>query len=825
MINIKYYNFIKNILDIIFKNKKYNIDINIQENDNFTEELTNILYPNKSKRNKITEHIINKIKFHFYNKKIYINTQESGSCAWFSLYWSILYYFIINMNDNNYYKFIKKILNKCTEIINDNYNNNDNYIKIFEDNLEKYFKFSDLCYKFININLLNNNIIEDNNYYNLLFKSQNLKWIISYDNQILSIENNVSSDNELDYLEYIGLIFKELKIENKKDNYSDIIFPKLFNLYIKFKNISIFKQNSNIVINSYEDFLNINNESLNWRKTRNLTYNYTYDYNYVYDRDLYIQLINLIFLYNNKKFLLPKSIINFYYISKILFDINNYTYDIREQIDFTYFLAINIIIITLMLSIIIIQQKSTYNELYKSIFNNFINSIFLDTITSNKFIKIDYKSIRLPYQQTMDVLNIPILSKYYYEYIINKNNNNQYLNIDLLDIEKITDFDQYLLENINIIYYDNKFIDNNIYLFIKSYIKYINQNENIKINLLKFYINRIFTYIKCDKNNYTFDYITENYLSINIYDYIILSILLNLNLINNISNIKVHFDIFKNNTDNTLINFIIIIYQIYKLSSIFDEFYEKLLNYNFNFTNMLTYVSHKCKIVLTAADLFYYAEQNFNIAFNLDYTIFKFIKKLNDIELIIIIIYYDNSIIEIKFNYTENSKKIILSKILDIKYENNKIIKYDEIFLPFKYVLPKNCPFIIYKNNSIYNILYLINTKHYLSSDYKEDMLGNLTISNNKIILEINKNNNLFITKNLDIFIELCLNFGINNFNKIFINKDKLKKKNKLYYNENDYYFDKNQFLLIEVDELKYYESKNKIENIIKGTEEEYSFE
>jgi len=339
MFNINYYNFINIILDIIFENHKYKSNINIIEKVNFTEDLTNILFPDKLKRNKVTDNIINKIKFYFHNKNIYINSQESGSCVWFSLYWSILFYFIINNKDDNYFRFIEIILNKCVKFIEDYYNNNENFLKIFEYNLDKYFKFCDLCYKFININLLTNNIIEDNNYCNLLFKSENLNWNLIKKNNTLTLQEVLNDiqpivSSDFDYLKYIGLLIKDFI--NGVD--SNTICLKLFNLYtyIKDNNIVLFKQNFNI--DDFEKSLNFN-----LLKKNKFEYEYLSKLNdsqiFKLDIHLNIYLINLIILYNNKEFLLPKSIINYYYISKILFDINKYEYEIRDLIDFTFFFS------------------------------------------------------------------------------------------------------------------------------------------------------------------------------------------------------------------------------------------------------------------------------------------------------------------------------------------------------------------------------------------------------------------------------------------------------------------------------------------------------
>ena len=59
--------------------------------------------------------IINKIIFHYIDNDIYIYPQESGSCTWFSLYWSILIYYISKVlkelilhNEGEFFKFLKK---------------------------------------------------------------------------------------------------------------------------------------------------------------------------------------------------------------------------------------------------------------------------------------------------------------------------------------------------------------------------------------------------------------------------------------------------------------------------------------------------------------------------------------------------------------------------------------------------------------------------------------------------------------------------------------------------------------------------------------------
>jgi hypothetical protein len=219
--------------------------------------------------------------------------------------------------------------------------------------------------------------------------------------------------------------------------------------------------------------------------------------------------------------------INNYYISKILFDTENYDHDIKNIVDLTYFLTINMIIIKLIYDMIPIKYDIYPNINYNDILNNFTTYIFKkEYINCDEFYEIQLPDIivdRFEYMDNiMNQLYIPVLTKYYNEYIYSNTNYyfNNYLNIDFLNINIIIDFDIHLLNNINIIYdkeNESLNISENIYLFIKSYIKYINldENKNIKFNLLKFYINRIFSDININKLTNLFDYIilifVENY--------------------------------------------------------------------------------------------------------------------------------------------------------------------------------------------------------------------------------------------------------------------------------------------------------------------------
>ena len=111
----------------------------------------------------------------------------------------------------------------------------------------------------------------------------------------------------------------------------------------------------------------------------------------------------------------------------------------------------------------------------------------------------------------------------------------------------------------------------------------------------------------------------------------------------------------------------------------------------------------------------------------------------------------EKNIYIINYNYYIH-QKLNNNKIIEIKYNNYTVIKYDEVDEPFKNIIPTNCFNLIYKKDRQYNITYFIN--------------------NNVITIKISKQNNFLpIGDDIENFQMIINNYGYNSMNLIYVNE------------------------------------------------------
>ena len=199
-----------------------------------------------------------------------------------------------------------------------------------------------------------------------------------------------------------------------------------------------------------------------------------------------------------------------------------------------------------------------------------------------------------------------------------------------------------------------------------------------------------------------------------------------------------------------------------------------------------------------------------------------------------------SNILEFDINILSSTidRPSIKFKVNDIYFNLNKILKFDEYkHLPFTYLIPDNHIHLIYNEYNIYKVIFFINGNNSLFSIMMDVEKINELLHCHKIdsgiqIYEINNNNLMFPQLNSDFkkYSELCLNFGVNKYNILFINEYK-NKEIKYAYNLNDKLFklinfNKKRFLKkkLNVDELilnKISLLKKDENNLIKFTQDD----
>ena len=145
--------------------------------------------------NYFNNYVKNNIILHYIKDNLYITPQKSGSCTWFSIYWPLIYYYVINNNLSKYCNHIKQIYDNFILILNniftlDNFKN----IIIEDKDIGKYKKYDNyndiiiiksLCAKFINIKLIDQSILL-NSIDNIYKNNIKLNYIIDNDTTIIT---------------------------------------------------------------------------------------------------------------------------------------------------------------------------------------------------------------------------------------------------------------------------------------------------------------------------------------------------------------------------------------------------------------------------------------------------------------------------------------------------------------------------------------------------------------------------------------------------------------------------------------------------------------
>lgn len=834
---IFFYNILIELLDSLEWN---NFDISIYKPENYNFKYKDF----KDDDIKVPEIVINKNILHYneIKKKLYIKQQESGSCTWYSIYWALIFYFILIEENSDLYINFVKYLNKMFYFA---------LISIFsDDSFKKYFandpynhEIKNICNKLIDINILDKSILlnQKDFLFNVEWKCD-FKYIIQvesdYNNKLVKMKEYFNINFITDDTIIINKIFNFLLHPPYNDtNEEKQIMIYLLYKYNKEKNLDFFSNVEFINIDQKLKEINIVVERTTLKFKKNYRRTRTEENELKQIPDLEIPELNITLIQNsyeqlNDIFKFEKNFdykldilpgyFNYYYCWVLY--INNYINDLKDDNE--------------IYSFIIFAHKLNLTYQIISSFNNFINGIYLyfedpiknpseytniETISLGEKIykeiilklfnkkfndcKIDYINFRLnfnlnssydkEYKYNQNPYKPPILKKQPNQIYDNIIFINQFMNMELGLFEKkinnnfrsLKNYNKliiFLLNNpkyINIAFNNIQNQNDDIYLFILLNLHII-QSEKLIYDKILYYFCSLYNFNNNDTN--------------------ILCLLLLNKKIDNINK----YGFFINNSSYTMTIF------KSKLGEIKDDkknktFYQGLINSNLSDISQLNLILKYNKFFKNAElisnnevkynninyklidDYNQSNPGNFLLLFNITFKgIYLYGTKDETTRLIII---NNSDILEFDIKNFATSYIGIKFKINDIYFNLNKILKFDDYkYLSFAYLIPSNYIHMIYNENNIYKVIYFINKDISM-----HEILFKHTIESGIQIYEINNNNLLFPQLNSDFkkYSDLCLNFGVNNYNILFINNHNEKyaynfndKSNKLFnFNKNDF--------------------------------------
>ena len=765
---------------------------------------------------------------HYFNGRLYIKPQQSGSCTWFSIYWPILFYDIYNDNVKEYKETILKIYNFFNDKLKEIFTKEN-----FNKETKNYLIMKMIYCKFIDIGLLKDKELLENEIdfiYNRSIDTDSFK--------------NLNSINIYEYTTQIqmGQLFNNFSnyfYSLEKENMDK--FLSLMNIYQIYKysianDTELFKECDNIneILSNfskfdYQTYPRINENMINNIIKLYLSFssNNMHVFKYI---DTCEYLINL----NNDKNINIINLCNFIHRFNLFVDI-----------------LINIKTIYMYITIDIENPKSSdqililKNELYilndvYTLINTFINKKTPSDAPNRQIIfnNDDFKEPRYYYNYNIFANNFrnQTIEKYFIDYRPKPNESLDNTNIITYynrSFENYNKYTEFLYMNPKYIYqtFNNENYKINDCNFIKLHIHNIFKNSEFHNNLIIFFAVKYYELYNSKIDNDLF-WIIANLqilltMYIGFYDF-------NLNILNIDKNQynRYIYESYKYSLTN-FISFSKIIENYYKLHDSKEDFYKYLI------LNKKKLLDPYALIINKHINGTFEGDDDDKIFIDSDcnkYTIFNSSKDF--------VLNYFNVCAGDLFLFNKENKKIIIINfdyyiyiqlkdnnfIKEIKFNNYKIEKYSELSDPFKYVIPTNCLHLIYKTDSNeYNITYFINNNYEDSRDPDGDpILGKSSLNTYFYTIIINKNNMMFPTKDsYNIFTDLCRNYHINKLNIIYLNdfsEDFKSKKNTfLYYNRNVhklYNFNKEKFLKQKLKKINY----NKI-NFIKNIEKYNNFQ
>jgi hypothetical protein len=743
-------NIINSYYEIIAKNMDSNLvnisDLKIVNLENYSWEFmicNNTITELKGGKD-IKDFLIKKIILYYTKNNFYIIPQHSGSCSWFSIYYSIMLYFVINDNFIDYKNFIININRNYYDYINLIFTK-ENFLK----ELDNHIYMKKMCSKLIDIGILKKNI---------LFEVQDI---------IYDCEGKVKYTNKNDYIliykyNYYLLFNKDYKkniiteIKNIKNSPKEPIhfYFTAYEYFLKEnKGKYFFKiKDDDIIIKKIDSIEEIDSDNI-------LYYIYIYKQTYTY------------------KFNQPCPSCVFYFLPMILYiNYNKRLSDVKH---------------------ILLDFNDNKEQLFKcciTFYRLYIYDCILYRLFEiNKDEKYKDKDIRLD-----EIINTIIDSllyrndddKYYYLYyyfffdqyvrhggyrnnninIINIFNNSNNIGIDFIEAYYTT-IDDYLIFE-NYLYNNKEDINEN---FLVYNIERITHNKKIEENLIKYYSEKI--YLKFQKNIDLNEELRK-----------LIILLYKIPFDDSLTNPNIYIK--RINNDVFLNNFLDSITKLCSKSINILDFINKINTkrekiYIHNVFNIITDYDENTNMIQR--------RQYFNVELREESSLSKLFK---NIFLIINFNFLISEILEdslmylyqiineniIKYEIELNVKEEISNgfKINKIYFNDNDVYKFSDIIYPFKYIIPNTSFFYIYQKNNIYNISFFIKKFSKEVSPLFENLLGEEILQDNIYNFDINPNTQFLLNKNnYDLWNKLCIDYQVNYYNIIYVN---------FTINNNDYY-------------------------------------
>ena len=137
----------------------------------------------------------------------------------------------------------------------------------------------------------------------------------------------------------------------------------------------------------------------------------------------------------------------------------------------------------------------------------------------------------------------------------------------------------------------------------------------------------------------------------------------------------------------------------------------------------------------------------------------------------------NDMLIKIRGMFNINDDNIFTIQINQIWYNNFIVKKYNDIIYPFKYVIPQNCFFLIYKNSNTYNVTYF-----HRKNIINKTLLNHINEPSCIYTITINPETNFYLNKmnhiDYESWIKFCIDYHVNKYNILYINDNDINEKN-----------------------------------------------
>jgi len=716
------------------------------------------------KRDKLSESFIKKIILYNQNDNLYIFPQESGSCTWYSIYFSILLYYVIHDELSNYIKFINKINDKFYNYLLRVYTK-DNFIQVLENDKNNYIYMKQLCSKLIDIKLIDNSILYDNldTIYETEFTlnlTRNNTLSYNYELKMPILSEDTSNNSEIIKNLIINVLPLEMNPMYSGNKFFQTFFCTAYDIYFKKRN-NFFKHH--IDLTKIKEKINLPfkqrddgefEEFIDPEKIINLLM--------ILEETYLIQLGEYVPSYLT------------YYIPIILYI--NSSFDNQINLNFTdgrenlyncclLFFRLYIIgyIIHCFCNEMFLKNKKFKIEILYDLIDNLIvggegeRLKDYDTEITKEIIKRIYANRPNPFDSDY----IPDFLEIFYE--------------EKISIQKFDLFDNFM-EKFDILTDIEKFVFNNKKFITNQFLVFnINRiNQFQKEELIDYYCNICYNFSLPFLTNYNEETKLGN-INLEIVNHIesLYILLFGCPVIRSPYNLCIKFftldltyfayiiDKIKNKTDSKnkfkdiLINQKDIIFEdefkiipdyVYKNTQInFKQFTKNYINYGiFNHKD-----SYKTNLLVQD-----------NINQNSEFDIYQI---------------FDVNYIRYKCLCITNNQDFKF-RILEIYVNGNKVIKFKDIIYPFKYLIPNTDINLIYKENGVYNIAYNFfnSLREYNSYLLDSRLLGTFNLKDYHIY-QINPNNQFFLNKfssnsSFKNWNLICLNYQVNGYNILYTN-------------------------------------------------------